>query len=77
MITLTKVGIFKPRHIADYASTSLHQALIANSEPHRYKSTAKHPHWLKVMGEEMNTLRADLTWDLVPRPLGVNIVGSK
>lgn len=63
-------------HIVDYESTSLHQALIANLEPRGYKLPAKHSHWLTAMDEEMNALHVNLTWDLVPQPPEVNIVGS-
>lgn len=80
MITRSKVGIFKPRHLLDLASlekSPLHQALFATKEPCGFKSAAKNPAWLSAMEDEMQALRSNNTWDLVPRPSTSNIVGSK
>ncbi|RVX11229.1 putative mitochondrial protein [Vitis vinifera] len=48
-----------------------------SSEPKTYRTTLKIPHWFKVMQEEIKALIQNQTWDLVPRPLTANIVGSK
>lgn len=79
MITRSKAGIFKPRYPVDLATTPLLAALVASTaatEPRGFKSAAKYPHWLSAMHEEMDALRANHTWDLVPPPPGTNIVGS-
>ncbi|GKB85873.1 retrovirus-related pol polyprotein from transposon RE1 [Tanacetum coccineum] len=80
MVTRSKDGIFKRRHVADLAhvsSTPLHQALFAAKDPKGYKSAAKNPQWLAAMEEEMFALHANKTWTLVPRPKDSNVVGSK
>ena len=35
------------------------------------------PNWVTAMESEMKSLKENETWDLVPRPSGVNIVGSR
>lgn len=75
--TRAKSGIFKPLYFADIAATPLHTALITTIEPKGFKSASKHPHWMMAMDEELAALRANHTWDLVSRPPGTNIVGSK
>ena len=47
------------------------------SEPKKYRTALKIPHWLKAMQEEIKALIQNRTWDLVPRPPTTNIVGSK
>ncbi|GJR82122.1 retrovirus-related pol polyprotein from transposon RE1 [Tanacetum coccineum] len=80
MITCSKVGTFKPRHVADLSyllSSVLHQALFAAKEPHGFKAASKHPKWYAAMCDEMHALKINATWDLVPRPTNANVVGSK
>ncbi|KAI3710378.1 hypothetical protein L2E82_40158 [Cichorium intybus] len=80
MVTRSRSGIFKPKHFVDFATldkTSLFHALMAFHVPKGFKSTVKHPHWLMVMEEEMSALRFNDTWELVPRPVNSNVVGSK
>ncbi|KAJ9552360.1 hypothetical protein OSB04_016405 [Centaurea solstitialis] len=80
MTTRSRAGIFKPRHFADLASLTsspVHVVLFAHKEPKGFKSAAKHPKWLEAMNEEMSALRNNNTWDLVPRPVAFNVVGSK
>lgn len=69
--------IFKPRYLVDLSTTALLFALVAHPEPRGFKYVAKFPEWLSTMQEEIDTLKSNYTWDLVPRPLGTNIVGSK
>ena len=33
--------------------------------------------WIEAMKKEINSMKENMTWDLVPAPKGVNIVGSK
>lgn len=77
MQTRSHSGIFKHRHIADLAQTPLIHALLASSVPKGFKSVAKHPHWIHAMDEEMAALHSHGTWELIPRPFEMNIVGSK
>lgn len=80
MVTRSKVGTYKPRHIADlsYITTSvLHHAHFDSKEPKGFKLTAKNPKLYAAMCEEMKALSQYSTWDLVPRTPRSNIVGSK
>lgn len=77
MVTRSKVGVFKPRYPVDLTSTALLTALATASEPRSFKSALKSPQWLAAMKEVMDALHSNQTWDLVPKPPGVNIVGSK
>ncbi|GKE30562.1 retrovirus-related pol polyprotein from transposon TNT 1-94, partial [Tanacetum coccineum] len=42
-----------------------------------HMSAAKHPKWYAAMYDEMHALKINGTWDLVPRPMNANVVGSK
>lgn len=77
MITRAKAGVFKPRYRVDMASTALLLALFAALKPRGFKLAAKSPQWLASMQEEIDALRSNNTWNLVPRPPEMNIVGSK
>ncbi|XP_073261980.1 uncharacterized protein [Populus alba] len=46
-------------------------------EPKGFKSAAKSLEWLVVMDEEIRALKLNQTWELVPRPSTMNVVGSK
>jgi len=79
MVTRAKAGIFQPRYptyLSQHVSGLLH-ALLTTSEPRGFKTVAKNPAWLAAMDEELNALRENCTWDLVPQPPKTNIVGSK
>lgn len=52
-------------------------SLSVSWEPKGFKSAIKVPQWLTAMSEEMDALHLNNTWELVPRPLNENIVGSK
>ncbi|KAI3494496.1 hypothetical protein L1887_40744 [Cichorium endivia] len=80
MTTRSKAGIFKPKYRADLAFTTshgLHSALFASTDPKEFKSAAKHPQWMAAMHKEMDALRHNQTWTLVPRPDNHNVVGCK
>ena len=80
MITRAKAGVFKPKHplyVTTLMPSSLVHALITTQEPHSFSSASKHPGWVAAMNEELDALSSNDTWDLVPRPLHTNIVGSK
>ena len=47
------------------------------SESKAYRTALKILHWFKAMQEKIKALIQNQTWDLVPKPLDANIVGSK
>jgi len=46
-------------------------------EPNTTKEAVRSAHWLAAMHEENNALLTNKTWILVPKYLGINLVGSK
>ncbi|GKF42700.1 retrovirus-related pol polyprotein from transposon RE1, partial [Tanacetum coccineum] len=58
-------------------SHALRAALFSLVQPKGFKSAAKHPQWMAAMHDEMEALKQNCTWTLVPRPSASNVVGSK
>jgi len=80
MITCGKTGISKSKHysyVYQIPSSPLLSSLLVMKEPKGFKSAAKSPEWLVAMKEEIRALKLNQTWELVPRPLAINVVGSK
>ena len=46
-------------------------------EPSTYEEASQREEWRKVMEEEIQTLKQNQTWDLVPRPKDVKPISSK
>ena len=46
-------------------------------EPKSVKEAIANPNWLKAMKSEISSMHDNNTWELVPRPSGKNIVGSR
>lgn len=69
---------FKPKNVGPYfIMTCLVAAIINSTESKGFKSSMKSPHWVAAMDDEIRALHCNHTWELVPRPSGTNIVGSK
>ncbi|KAL6321989.1 hypothetical protein AAG906_035908 [Vitis piasezkii] len=80
MVTRGKAGIFKPKayHALTLSpSSQFFQVLLAIQESRGFKSMAKHPEWLSTMDDEIQALKKNDTWDLVPRPINHNVVGCR
>lgn len=77
LVTRARAGVFKPRYPVNLAAIALLSALVATTEPRKFKSGANYSEWLSTIQEENDAIRANDTWSLVPRPPGTNIVGSK
>ncbi|RVW50549.1 Retrovirus-related Pol polyprotein from transposon RE1 [Vitis vinifera] len=59
-------------------STNIHpMVFLAIQEPRGFKSETKHPEWLSAMDDEIQALKKNDTWDLVPRPINHNVVGCR
>ncbi|GKV19636.1 hypothetical protein SLEP1_g29867 [Rubroshorea leprosula] len=72
MVTRSQDGTRKVRHLPSLVSTTL--SLI---ELKTFAQAIRQPEWCTAMAEEYNALLSNNTWDLVPSPPTVNIVGSK
>ena len=51
--------------------------LIIISDPKSYYHAHKDKRWQAAMGEEMNSLQKNATWELVSLPLGRKLVQCK
>ena len=71
MATRLQQGIVKPNPKYFLATISV------PTEPKSVKSVLKHPGWVAAIQEEHSALHQKDTWDLVPRPPNVNLIGSK
>ncbi|XP_057467102.1 uncharacterized mitochondrial protein AtMg00820-like [Actinidia eriantha] len=69
---VTRANTYLNHHVS-----GLLHALLTTLEPQGFKSATKNPAWLAAMDDEIQALHDNCTWDLVPRPPKMNIVGSK
>ena len=50
---------------------------VSTIKPKNVKEALTDECWINVMQEELNEFKRNEVWDLVPRPDGVNIIGTK
>jgi hypothetical protein len=46
-------------------------------EPEKFNESSKDVNWLKSMNEELEQIEKNNTWELVPRPIHKNVIGTK
>jgi hypothetical protein len=46
-------------------------------EPKNFNEASKDDHWVKAMNDELDQIEKNNTWEMVHRPEGKNIIGSK
>jgi hypothetical protein len=46
-------------------------------EPNKFNEANKYVNWLKSMNEELDQIKKNNTWELVPRPTNKNVIGTK
>jgi hypothetical protein len=46
-------------------------------EPKNFNEANKDDHWVKAMNEELDQIEKNKTWEMVQRPKGKNVIGSK
>jgi hypothetical protein len=46
-------------------------------EPKNFNEANKDDHWIKAMNDELDQIEKKNTWEMVQRPEGKNIIGSK
>jgi hypothetical protein len=54
-----------------------HIALISMLEPKNFNEASTDDHWVKAMNEELDQIEKNNTWEMVQRPKGKNVIGSK
>ena len=52
-------------------------SLLSLIEPKSVTEAAKDQYWVKAMEEELDQIEKNNTWELVPRPIRKNIIGTK
>jgi hypothetical protein len=50
---------------------------VSKIEPKNVKEALTDEFWINAMQEELNDFKRNEVWDLVPRPKGVNVIGTK
>jgi hypothetical protein len=51
--------------------------MISLIEPKSVKEATKIKDWIKSMNEELDQIENNQTWELVPRPKNMNVIGTK
>jgi hypothetical protein len=46
-------------------------------EPKEFNAANEDDHWVKSMNDELDQIEKNNTWEMVPRPEGKNVIGSK
>ena len=73
MQTRSKSGITKPKSKLCYKAVVYYTYI----EPPSYKIASQYPKWSENMDAELQALRRQKTWSLVPAPPNVNLMGCK
>jgi hypothetical protein len=64
------------RRIIKYTEQS-HISFISIVEPKNFNEAIEDVNWLKSMNEELDQIKKNNTWELVPRPVDKNVIVSK
>jgi hypothetical protein len=46
-------------------------------EPKNFNEASRDDHWINAMNDELDQIEKNSTWELVHRPEGKNVIGSK
>ena len=52
-------------------------SLLSQIEPKNVAKAVKDESWVKAMNEELDQIKKNKTWELVPRPSQKNVIGTK
>jgi len=50
---------------------------VSKFEPKNVKEGLTDDFWIEAMQEELNQFKRSEVWNLVPRPNGINVIGTK
>ena len=64
----------RTRRTNDNVSNS---CFVSKFEPKNVKEALIDDFWIEAMQEELNQFKRSEVWDLVPRPNGINVIGTK
>eukprot|EP00253_Pinus_taeda_P017933 PITA_17933 len=68
-----EAGVQTRRTIAEASS---YLALLSSTGPQSVKEACKDECWVKAMDEELEQIKKNNTWELVPRPKDKNVIGK-
>ena len=54
-----------------------HIDFLSMMEPNNFEEASEDEYWVKAMNEEIDQIEKNNTWELVPRPVYKNVMGSK
>jgi hypothetical protein len=54
-----------------------HISFISMLEPKNFNEDSKDDHWVNAMNDELDQIEKNNAWEMVHRPKGKNIIGSK
>jgi hypothetical protein len=58
-------------------SEQSHIAFLSFLEPKDFNAASEDYHWVKAMNDELDQTEKNNTWEMVPRPEGKNVIGTK
>ena len=59
------------------ASEQSQISFLSMIEPENFEETSEDEDWVKSVNEDLDQIEKNNTWDLVPRPIDKNVIGSK
>ena len=55
----------------------VHLSLLSTVEPSSFEGAMNDEHWIKEMEEELSQIEKNETYELVLRPMDINVIGTK
>ena len=71
-----KVGVQTIRQLTEQTK-EVYIAMLSQIDPKIFEEASKDKYWVNAMNEELDQIEKNNTWELVPRPTGKNVIGSK
>lgn len=51
--------------------------MLSYIEPNNFHEEGKGKYWIDVMNKELHQIKKNMTWELTPKPIGKNVIGTK
>ena len=51
--------------------------MLSQIEPKKFEESSKDKNWVNAMNEELDQIEKKNIWELIPRPIGKNVIGTK
>ena len=51
--------------------------MLSQIESKNFDEASKDKNWINAMNEELDQIEKNKTWELIPRPVGKNVIGTK